>query len=164
MALVGTLAWHTSTGALAIRWTPPPSLCRWNASKGICRSSAGNHHSRTLRSFNPSVFPGGGAMTASSLPTPSDAPVIVWTPAPHFLSSTPTRIWYHTAITVEDNVNKSENVICDNLSIWPFQGRGWRLKKEARDCLKLALTFITKFVCNYTTVIEPNHSWFQWLY
>lgn len=77
MALVGTLAWHTSTGALAIRWTPPPSLCWWNASKGICRSSAWNHHSRTLRSFNPSVFPGGGAMAVRSLPTPSDAPLIV---------------------------------------------------------------------------------------
>lgn len=109
MARVGTLVWHTSTSALAIRWPPPSSLCWWNASKDICRSSAGNHHSRTFRSFNPSAFPGGGAMAVSSMPSPSDVPVVVGTPVPHILSSTSTMIWYHTAITVEDIVNKSTN-------------------------------------------------------
>lgn len=88
---------HETSGRFGLayrRWrlgyqvdSEPPSLCWWNASKGICRSSARNNHSRTRRSFNPSVFPGGGgamAVVPCQLPL---APQLL--SEPRFLTSHP---------------------------------------------------------------------------
>lgn len=55
--------------------------------------------------------------TASSLPAASDVPVVVWTTVHHFLSSTPTIIWYYRAITVEDNVKNSTKLLCYRLDV-----------------------------------------------